>query len=55
MGVAMAKVKQPSKEAVRAYLQERLQSRSPPPSIEEINRHLGRHLIEQQRTGKYRR
>lgn len=32
---------QPTKEAVRSYLAQRAQARTPPPSTEEIRRRLG--------------
>ena len=35
----------PSKEAVRAYLQSRHESKTPPPTSEEIRRQLGWQLM----------
>lgn len=41
----MTQVKQPSKEATRAYLQRRRVEKTPPPTPEEIRRQLGWELI----------
>lgn len=40
---------QPTKEQVREYMQQRQAQHSPPPSQKEINRMLGRDLIEAER------
>jgi hypothetical protein len=40
---------QPTKEQVREYMQQRQAAHCPPPSQKEINRMLGRDLIEQER------
>jgi hypothetical protein len=43
------KVKQPTKEQVRDWLYRETKLHRPPPSAEEINRQLGRYLIEKQK------
>lgn len=40
---------QPTKEQVREYMQQRQAAQCPPPSQQEINRMLGRDLIEAER------
>jgi hypothetical protein len=41
----MATVSKPDKEQVRAYLQQRRQASAQPPSMSDIRRRLGWHLI----------
>jgi hypothetical protein len=41
--------RQPNKEQVRAFMQQRQKEKSPPPSPEEIRRMLGWGLVEAQR------
>lgn len=43
----MTSVTHPSKESVRAHMERRQQSRTPPPSPEAIRRELGWNLIPQ--------
>jgi hypothetical protein len=42
----MDKVKQPSKEQVRQYMEQRRAANDPPPSMDEIRRQLGWQLID---------
>ncbi|MBA5639084.1 hypothetical protein H3H37_18655 [Duganella sp. LX20W] len=41
----MDKVKQPSKEQVRQYMEQRRAANDPPPSMDEIRRQLGWQLV----------
>jgi hypothetical protein len=45
----------PTKQQVRQYLEQRIESRTPPPSMEEIRRNLGWGLIEMARQSTARR
>jgi len=45
----MDQPKQPSKEAVRAWLQARIEARRPPPDPKQIRRELGWELIRLER------
>ncbi len=45
----MGKFNQPSKQQVRSYMEQRISSRKPPPSMQEIRRNLGWELIEMAR------
>jgi hypothetical protein len=51
----MAQFTQPSKQDVRAYLKQRIESRKPPPDMKEIRRNLGWELIEMARNSAARR
>jgi hypothetical protein len=45
----MNQFRQPSKQQVRLYMEQRIASRTPPPSMKEIRRNLGWELIEMAR------
>lgn len=50
----MAEYKKPTKQVVRIYMRDRLKSSDPPPSPDEINRRIGRDLIDMARKSKRR-
>lgn len=45
----MSQFRQPSKQQVRRYMEQRIGARTPPPSMQEIRRNLGWELIEMAR------
>jgi hypothetical protein len=44
----------PAKEPVREYMERRVESLTPPPSLKDIRRQLGRELAEQAKVQPYR-
>lgn len=50
----MNNLKQPTKEQVRQYMEQRQSAQSPPPPIEEIRRQLGWGLVETARHDRFR-